>query len=242
MPADGGTSKTPDPTANPADELAPGADSSALDRKSSLIAGGSKSAATKGRPPAAARARSLRGLIVDAVGQPVNGAYVYQGTFSNGRFAPGSGFTTTGPDGRFTLTCNHGPVLLTPWPINVPISAASLGSAPGWAARFLGKASTFPNPAPCTKQRNQIVVRQGAVVKAKTAAASECQDIGRLRLRLNGNLALSLVVNGLADGADVTLPGVPVGTHALNTGLDEQDVTISSSGEQVVTRGQARLS
>ncbi len=229
MPADGNTSKAPDPTTGPAGPLAPGGDSSALDRKSSLSAGGGPRPATEGqRSSSVARPRLLRGLVVDTAGQPVSGAYVYQGSFTQGRFAPGSGFAMTGPDGRFNLTCTHGPVLITPWPINVPTSAARLAESPSWAARFLGENSTFPNPAPCSKQRKQTVVQPGAVVEAKTTVEpTGCQEVGRLRLRLNGNVRLSLVVNGLADNGSVRLPGVPAGTHALNSGLEDKDVSVA---------------
>lgn len=191
--------------------------------------------------PTARGALAVVGRAVGVTGEPAAGLYVYPGVTGVEGFVPTDlPAGRTADDGSFTLPCTRTPVLLTPWLLNAP--AGRDARVASLAATFAGGV-TQPGSAldaPCTRRGkpSTTIVQGGSTVEGTVEVAAECgTEPASLRLRLFDDPALTVMVDGLADGDTYRVGGIPSGRHSF--GAKGQRTPLVTVGAEVVTRDVA---
>ena len=128
------------------------------------------------------------------------------------------------------IACTGGPLLVTSWPINLPIGPVAGG---GYAARFVDTPS-------CGMTKHHVVTRveEGAVVQGDIRADVACPGTEfTLWLWVGGDRSASVRLSGLLAGSRYRISGAPVGTSVVGARGRTYDVTLSSGQtvEQDVT-------
>lgn len=159
----------------------------------------------EGRP----RAALVRGQVVDGSGTAVAGLYVYPGEFDKRGFVPvRAAMTRTGRHGGYTVPCTGGPLLLTPWPLDVALGTSSGGTL----------SATFVSTPVCTRlaKRQLTVAEAGATIEGHVLTDVGCADRRfRMSLWLDGNRATRVRLSSLREGDAYRISGIPAGTHVL---------------------------
>jgi hypothetical protein len=197
---------------------------------------GSRSSATRSTrsgkvPPEQVRKKTyLRGEILDASGAPVSGLYVYSGVLTADGFVPNKTPARTNSVGWYLIACTGGPLLVTSWPINLPIGPAAGGP---YAARFVDTPS-------CGMTKHHLVTRveEGAVVEGDVRTDVACPGSEfTLWLWIGGDRSASVRLSGLLGGSRYRISGAPVGTSVVGARGRTYGVTLSSGQtvEQDVT-------
>jgi hypothetical protein len=180
--------------------------------------------------PAQANKTYLRGEILNAAGAPVSGLYVYSGVLTADGFVPNKSPARTNSVGWYMIACTGGPLLVTSWPINLPIGPVASGA---YAARFVDTPS-------CGMTKHHVVTRveEGAVVEGDIRADLACPGTEfTLWLWIGGDRSASVRLTGLLAGSRYRISGAPVGTSVVGARGRTYDVTLSSGQtvEQDVT-------
>ena len=186
-------------------------------------------------PPLAAGREKVRGRVVDPTGKPVVGMFVYTAVPGGRSFVPSaSPAAVTGANGRYAVPCTGGPVLLTPWPLNVPLGPTADGH---WAATFVSDPCAARKAAPTV-----TTVEPGATVQGHVMTDHDCSSAQfPLWLWLDGNRPAAVRLSGLNEGDLSASPGCrpasrcwePGGTPPRSrppAGIVNQDVTFSCPG------------
>lgn len=188
--------------------------------------------------PTVRGAPAVVGRAVDVTGAPAAGLYVYPGRRGVDGFVPTERPAgRTAADGSFTLPCTRTPVLLTPWLLNAPADQDARTAA--HAATFAGGV-TQPGSAlaaPCTRRGkpSTTIVQSGSTVAGTVEVAEACgTEPASLRLRLFDDPALTVMVDGLADGDTYRVGGIPSGRHSF--GAKGQRTPLVTVGAEVVLR------
>jgi hypothetical protein len=181
-------------------------------------------------PPEQVRKTYLRGEILNASGAPVSGLYVYSGVNTAHGFVPNKSPARTNSVGWYRIACTGGPLLVTSWPINLPIGPAASGS---YAARFVDTPG-------CSMTKHHVVTRveEGAVVQGDIGTDVACPGSEfRLWLWIGGDRSASVRLSGLLEGSRYRITGAPDGTSVVGARGRTYDVTLSSGQtvEQDVT-------
>jgi hypothetical protein len=183
-----------------------------------------------GTAPEQVKKTYLRGEILDASGAPVSGLYVYSGSNTAHGFVPNKSPARTNSVGWYMIACTGGPLLVTSWPINVPMGPVAGGA---YAARFVDTPS-------CGMTKHHVVTRveEGAVVQGDIRADVACPGTAfTLWLWIGGDRSASVRLSGLLEGSRYRISGAPVGTSVVGARGRTYDVTLSSGQivEQDVT-------
>jgi hypothetical protein len=188
--------------------------------------------------PAERGALAVVGRAVDLTGAPAAGLYLYPGRKGVDGFVPTERPAgRTAADGSFTLPCTRTPVLLAPWLLNAPADRDARTAA--HAATFAGGV-TQPGSAlaaPCTRRGkpSTTIVQGGSAVAGTVEVAEACgTEPASLRLRLFDDPALTVMVDGLADGDTYRVGGIPSGRHSF--GAKGQRTPLVTVGAEVVLR------
>ena len=181
-------------------------------------------------PPEQVKKTYLRGEILNASGAPVSGLYVYSGVLTAHGFVPNKSPARTNSVGWYMIACTGGPLLVTSWPINLPIGPVAGGT---YAARFVDTPS-------CGMTKHHVVTRveEGAVVQGDIRADVACPGTEfTLWLWVGGDRSASVRLSGLLAGSRYRISGAPVGTSVVGARGRTYDVTLSSGQtvEQDVT-------
>lgn len=181
-------------------------------------------------PPERVKKTYLRGEILNASGAPVSGLYVYSGVLTARGFVPSRTPARTNSAGWYLIACTGGPLLVTPWPINLPGGPVAGGA---YAARFVDTPS-------CGMAKHHIVTRveEGAVVQGDIRADVACPGTEfTLWLWIGGDRSASVRLSGLLAGSRYRISGAPVGASVIGARGRTYDVTLSSGQtvEQDVT-------
>jgi hypothetical protein len=181
-------------------------------------------------PPKQASKTYLRGEILNASGAPVSGLYVYSGVITDHGFVPNKSPARTNSVGWYMIACTGGPLLVTSWPINLPMGPVASGA---YAARFVDTPS-------CGMTKHHVVTRveEGAVVQGDIRADLACPETEfTLWLWIGGDRSASVRLSGLLEGSRYRITGAPVGTSVVGARGRTYDVTLSSGQtvEQDVT-------
>lgn len=173
---------------------------------------------------------ALHGRALSTDGLPLSGLYVYPGDPGAEGFVPSAEpAARTDRDGRFSLACPGTPVLLSPWPVNAALTTATAR----WAATFVGGATqpSSATDAPCSRSDKvvDVVLQQGATVSGTTAVPASCEDGRTLRMLLYDEPALTVRLDGLADGDAFGIGGLPPGEHTLAAGTTRVGVAVAGS-------------
>ena len=172
-------------------------------------------------PPEQVKKTYLRGEILNASGAPVSGLYVYSGVLTAHGFVPNKSPARTNSVGWYMIACTGGPLLVTSWPINLPIGPVAGGA---YAARFVDTPS-------CGMTKHHVVTRveEGAVVQGDIRADVACPGTGfTLWLWIGGDRSASVRISGLQEGSRYRVSGAPVGTSVVGAYGRTYDVTLSS--------------
>lgn len=175
----------------------------------------------------------LRGRVTDPEGNPLAGVYVLPGSPDSAAFAPHNGaYAQTDEHGEFSIPCPRSPVYLATWPINRPITSATIGAdyAPVWFGAPQGSpGSVVPT---CGRERKTAVMQPvGATVEGTVMVSplgGSCAP-GRkfaVGIWLGGKSNRSVRINGLDAGTRFSFAGLPVGTHTLNAAGTTATVTV----------------
>lgn len=191
------------------------------------------------RPTRAQRGTlTVAGRVVGVTGEPAAGLYLYPGVEGvDGFLAADEPAGRTGSDGTFSLPCTRTPVLLTPWPLNVPAGGDARKAS--WAATFAGGVTQPGSALDATCSRrgkpSTTIVQEGSTVAGTVGIAAECgSEPASLRLRLYDDHALTVRVDGLADGDAYRIGGIPSGRHSF--GAKGQRTPLVTVGAEVVDR------
>jgi hypothetical protein len=172
-------------------------------------------------PPEQVKKTYLRGEILNASGAPVSGLYVYSGVLTAHGFVPNKSPARTNSVGWYMIACTGGPLLVTSWPLNLPIGPVAGGA---YAARFIDTPS-------CGMTKHHVVTRveEGAVVQGDIRADVACPGTGfTLWLWIGGDRSASVRISGLQEGSRYRVSGAPVGTSVVGAYGRTYDVTLSS--------------
>lgn len=196
--------------------------------------------------PAPRGVRAVHGLAINAVSEPIAGLYVYAGQAGKAdadRFIPSRALGKTSADGTFSLTCPGTPVLLSPWPLNAPVTATATAT---WAPTFTG-GTTDPfraRDATCSRKSSvveTIVIQPGSAVEGTVDFPAECSEaVMPLWIWLHKDRELSIRIRELRDGDSFRVAGLPAGEHAL--GGNGTRTTFSVSGGGSTTSQDATFS
>ena len=181
-------------------------------------------------PPEQVRKTYLRGEILNASGAPVSGLYVYSGVLTAHGFVPNKSPARTNSVGWYMIACTGGPLLVTSWPLNLPLGQVAGGA---YAARFIDTPS-------CGMTKHHVVTRveEGAVVQGDIRADVACPGTEfTLWLWIGGDRSASVRLSGLLESSRYRISGAPVGTSVIGAHGRTYDVTLSSGQtvEQDVT-------
>lgn len=183
--------------------------------------------ATATPPP---KSWTVDGVAVDAAGQPIAGLYVYPGRPDAQRFlATREPAGRTSADGSFSLPCPGTPVLLSPWPVNVPVGQDAGRAA--WAATFIGGGTEAASAAvaPCRSDRKAVktTVLRGSTFEGTVTMPEACAD-ARLPLWvwLHNDRSLTVRLPDLASGDAFSLAGLPPGQHTVGANGNRTSVTV----------------
>jgi hypothetical protein len=208
---------------------------------SGAVSGRKRSAGdTVTAPPEQVAPAYLRGEVLNAAGSPVSGLYVYTGVTTAEGFVPSVSPARTNSSGWYQVPCTGGPLLITPWRLNVNLGPSATG---GYAARFVDTPS-------CAKTEHHLVTRveEGAVVQGDVHTDVSC--LGEefpLWLWIGGDRLASVRLSGIEEGARYRISGAPQGTsivgargvtHAVNLRsgeTEEQDVTYACPSRPTTT-------
>jgi hypothetical protein len=191
-------------------------------------------------PPEQVAPAYLRGEVLNAAGSPVSGLYVYTGVTSAEGFVPNARPARTNDDGWYQVPCTGGPLLITPWRLNVNLGPSATGT---YAARFVDTPT-------CAKTEHHLVTRveEGAVVQGDVHTDVACPgSTFPLWLWIGGDRLASVRLTGIEEGSRYRISGAPQGTsivgargvtHAvtLRSGqTEEQDVTYTCPNPPTTT-------
>jgi hypothetical protein len=156
-------------------------------------------------PPERIGDTSVRGRVVNAKGEPLPGLYVYPGVNSESGFVP-TGLAVTDAQGEYSIPCNGGPVLITPWLLNQQRGATVEGT---YGARLV-------DPPGCGQKDLTTTMTTGAAVEGTIHAPSGCAVTElRVWLWVKGSRAASIRLGELSAGGSYRISGLPSGTSVF---------------------------
>jgi hypothetical protein len=159
----------------------------------------------------------LRGHVVDAAGDPIEGLYVQPGARNRVIFqSDGQIAARTDRNGNFAIPCPHAPVLVATWQLDHAVPSTAVGGA--WGSAWVGPAdATFPVVPSCGPKRVTTVVEPGSTLTGVVHTVGTCapDQTFSLWVWLDRNREQTVRLSGLHDGETFTFLGLPAGNHTL---------------------------